>query len=228
MSRIGRGLALGLLLLTGLAEAAVRLEIANGNGIAGLASATGAWLEDEEFDVARLTDAHSFKYGQTFVLYRSGLRQEAEALAARLPVRGVLRQSGQLEPGIDIQLLLGRDFAHQVSTRRGGFRFPGQEEMPPGLDGTARIVVSNGNGTRGMASQVGALLRERGGNVVLMNDADNYDYRRSLLFYREGFREQAQALARSLPVDVRVTLDRDLVSGDLLLVVGHDFPQRGS
>ena len=197
------------------AQQPLRLELSNGNGTPGVTDEVLQWLADPGYSIARVSEAPTQRYGQTFILYRPGMRGAAESLAEKLPVKEVLRQTGVLAEDIDIRLLLGRDVAHRIA-----------QPPPPGeLDGRARIEVSNGNGVRGMAARMQAFLSDRGGRVVSIDNADRYDYERSILYYRPGSRAAAQALAAALPVlTVQLEQSEALAEGvDLRLVVGRDF-----
>lgn len=211
------------------AEATVRLEIANGNGMPGVAQEVARELNDNPFRVVRTGDAPTFKYGQTFILYRQGFAAQAELLAARLPVKGWLRQTGGLDDGVDMRLLLGRDYAYRLARARQPEPEPepapaqrGRERANAAAAGP-RLEVSNGNGVAGMASRVGSLLREHDYPVFSLTNAESYDYRRSVIYYRPGLRSEARELASILPVG-NIRLEQNSRQGaDLRLVIGEDF-----
>lgn len=98
-----------------------------------------------------------------------------------------------------------------------------EQAIDPGL----RIEVSNGNGINGMAARLREFLRYQGASVVRLTNADNFAHARSTVFYREGHRESAQALAAMFPSHV-ITLqasDRMLERVDARLLIGQDFAQ---
>lgn len=88
------------------------IEVSNGNGIAGLAYRTAAYLKMQGVaQPTRLTNHATFRQGQTEIQYREGFRAAAEGLQKRLgETTAVLRQSESLRTGTDVRLLLGRDF----------------------------------------------------------------------------------------------------------------------
>jgi hypothetical protein len=99
------------------------IEVSNGNGTAGLAYRTAAFLKAQGLaQPTRLTNHVSFRQGQTEIQYREGFRVAAEDLQKRLgETSAVLLQSGTLRPGTDVRLLLGRDFGDRpVKLARAG------------------------------------------------------------------------------------------------------------
>ncbi len=100
----------------------------------------------------------------------------------------------------------------------------------------ARIEVSNGAGRRWMAARSRAFLTSRGANVRWLTNAKHFSNMVSVIFHRKGFREQAEMLARLLPIrvrieaienqraDVRLKLGGDLLDFDrrLISIFGKD------
>ncbi len=100
----------------------------------------------------------------------------------------------------------------------------------------ARIEVSNGAGRRWMAARSRAFLTSRGANVRWLTNAKHFSNMVSVIFHRKGFREQAEMLARLLPIrvrieaienqraDVRLKLGGDLLDFDrrLISIFGRD------
>ncbi len=100
----------------------------------------------------------------------------------------------------------------------------------------ARIEVSNGAGRRWMAARSRAFLTSRGANVRWLTNAKHFSNMVSVIFHRKGFREQAEMLARLLPIrvrveaienqraDVRLKLGGDLLEFDrrLISIFGRD------
>jgi hypothetical protein len=62
------------------------------------------------------------------------------------------------------------------------------------------VLVANGSGTRGGASAVTAKLVPWAYATLPAADADRSDYPASVVYYREGFAEDARAIARQLGV----------------------------
>ncbi|OGB33003.1 MAG: hypothetical protein A3F78_21990 [Burkholderiales bacterium RIFCSPLOWO2_12_FULL_61_40] len=92
-----------------------RIEIANGNGINGLATALRGWLRTRGLEQKPLLrNALPFNTATTVVHYRAGYLEAAQALAERMPQRVTLAP----EPGgvadVDVRVVLGRDFLREM------------------------------------------------------------------------------------------------------------------
>lgn len=93
--------------------ASLRLEVANGNGVTGLARRTSRYLQDKGYAAARLTNQRPYRQAATEIHYRNGQQDQARELNALLrePVR--LVESARLKSGIGIRLVLGRDMVQR-------------------------------------------------------------------------------------------------------------------
>ena len=105
-----------------------------------------------------------------------------------------------------------------------------QEDDPgPALNylKSTAIEVSNGNGIAGMASRSADYLRSYGFTVGRITNAKYFNFNESIIFYREGYLQVAEELARLAPgvqdiekvdslgrpsIGVRILLGRDLVN----------------
>lgn len=87
----------------------VRLEVSNGNGVAGLARETSGQLQEIGYAKARLTNALSYRLPATEIQYRPGFELQARDLQASLREGIPLVASSQLRPDIQVRLLLGKD-----------------------------------------------------------------------------------------------------------------------
>ncbi len=92
-----------------------RIEIANGNGINGMATALRGWLRTRGLEQKPLLrNALPFNTATTVVHYRAGYLEAAQALAERMPQRVALAT----EPGgvadVDVRVVLGRDFLKEM------------------------------------------------------------------------------------------------------------------
>jgi hypothetical protein len=91
---------------------------------------------------------------------------------------------------------------------------------------SARIEVSNGNGVNGMARIVGNFLRAKGITGYRLTNADHFNYKQTVIYYRNGFFKQASQVKRLLPElsgtdhlmaanlsrePIRVLIGRDLI-----------------
>ncbi len=202
----------------------LNLVVENGNGVPGIARATSNWLQGEKLDIKRVGDAQSFDFAQTVIYYRPELAPYAREIAASLNLSCELQPSTELAEGADVRVVLGHDFASQVSVGGGGLAF---EETPSTdyLRGIIRLEVANGNGVNGMAARVREFLNSNGSNVVRISDADSWNYEKTVLYYRSGTRIAAEALARSLPLSSVELIEtpRLRAETDARLVIGSDF-----
>lgn len=87
----------------------VRLEVANGNGISGLARRTANELARFGFTPARLTNQPPYRLATTQIQYRPGLEPEVRRLQASLQRDVALVPTNDLRPGVGLRLALGKD-----------------------------------------------------------------------------------------------------------------------
>ncbi|NMG74346.1 tetratricopeptide repeat protein [Aromatoleum diolicum] len=85
-----------------------RYEIANGHGGEGLARRLAALLGKQGVARPRLTNQQPYNQPASYVEYRDGYRDAAEAFAARLPFRPTI-QAAASNMVVDVRLMLGRD-----------------------------------------------------------------------------------------------------------------------
>lgn len=91
------------------------LEIANGNGVRGLAQHVSRSLEQQGVATARLTNHKGFGVRNTELQYRVGYEAAAVNLLAALPAGIRLRQTTQLRTDIKVRLVLGKDMASRFA-----------------------------------------------------------------------------------------------------------------
>lgn len=100
---------------------AVRLEIANGNGVTGLARQISAQLREAGYGAVRFTNQKPFDQERTEIQFRPGFQRQAQGLQAALAGRGVLARSDSLAQDIHLRVVLGRDLTAAPATEaRGG------------------------------------------------------------------------------------------------------------
>jgi len=61
------------------------------------------------------------------------------------------------------------------------------------------IEISNGNGVRHMARNVGIYLNAKGFRATRLTNADNFNYPETKIYYRKGYRQDALRLAEDIP-----------------------------
>jgi tetratricopeptide (TPR) repeat protein len=90
-------------------DTSARLEIANGNGVTGMARRIKRVLGRQGIAVSRLTNARPFRQVDTIIEYRTGHAQHAEQLRDALRGHAVLVAAPSLATEADVRLVLGRD-----------------------------------------------------------------------------------------------------------------------
>ena len=87
-----------------------RIEIANGNGVTGMAARLGAFLRANGLvDRALLSNVPPFDVSTTVVHYRAGFRDAAQQIVTRAPYRMELAAEAGGAFNADIRVVLGRD-----------------------------------------------------------------------------------------------------------------------
>jgi tetratricopeptide (TPR) repeat protein len=99
----------------GLLTRNFKLEIANGNGVLGLAKRVAGRLVGTGVRTARLTNQRPFNQPTTEVQYREGYAAEAAAVAAKLQHPVQVKPNQDLASHIHVRLLLGKDALSDVA-----------------------------------------------------------------------------------------------------------------
>jgi hypothetical protein len=73
--------------------------------------------------------------------------------------------------------------------------------------GRTEVMVLNGNGRNGAAGDAADRVRGRGYRLGEVGNAPRSDYARSIVMFRDGFRGEAERLARDLRIKVVAPLD---------------------
>jgi tetratricopeptide (TPR) repeat protein len=101
------------------------IEISNGTGCNRMAARTASFLRSQGIAVARLTNADSFGYRTTLVLFRPGHEQEAFRVAALLPAP--VQPAPAEAQSADVRVVLGHDLAgfdRQLQAQEAGADVP--------------------------------------------------------------------------------------------------------
>jgi Tfp pilus assembly protein PilF len=102
-----------------------RIDVANGNGINGMARALRGQLRGIGVQVATISNWGNFNQPVTRVLYRDGYEQAARELADRLPVQAELVAVARLpRTDRDVVVVLGRDMRGYRATVSGWESMP--------------------------------------------------------------------------------------------------------
>ena len=103
---------------------------------------------------------------------------------------------------------------------------PAAEKKKPTVD------VSNGAGRDKLAARVRSYLQNKGLTVSYITNAASFDHRSTVIFYRQGYQDEATRYANSLPTaveieqsdklatDLRIRLGRDILPGDSAGLLG--------
>lgn len=92
-------------------EQPVGMEIANGNGVTGMALRLRSFLREKSLAKVRLTNERPFTRQETTIIYRPGFESSARELKRKLPWEVAMVESRQLRQGVDVRLVLGKDIA---------------------------------------------------------------------------------------------------------------------
>lgn len=95
-----------------------RLEIANGNGVTGLARKVRATLVQQGLPASHLINLKPYRTLETTIQYRSGFRDEALRLSQKLSKPSRLVSNDHLRSSADVQLVLGKDAASTLALFR--------------------------------------------------------------------------------------------------------------
>jgi tetratricopeptide (TPR) repeat protein len=101
-----------------------RVEIANGNGITGMARRIKLALARQGVAVSRLTNARPFNHPLTVIEYRLGHEQYAQQLRDALRGHAELKSAPTLAAKVDVRLILGKDAT-------GRLAWQGDVDAPP-------------------------------------------------------------------------------------------------
>ena len=71
--------------------------------------------------------------------------------------------------------------------------------ISPPVTQTLNIEISNGNGVRHMARNVGTYLNPKGFNTNRLTNADHFNYPKTRIYYRRGYEQDALRLANEIP-----------------------------
>lgn len=99
---------------------AKRIEVANGNGVAGMAKRVGSYLHEQGFIPPRLTNHRNFKQQYTEVQYVPGAESLARQVSGSFERPARLVAVPKLERQMPVRLVLGKDFNESQSIAKGG------------------------------------------------------------------------------------------------------------
>ena len=89
------------------------LEVANGNGVKGMARKVAAYLSGRGYRTTGVYDLRPFDKAETRIEYRRGYEAQARKLQSVLPGKAALAESDKLRG--EVRLVLGHDIKHNVA-----------------------------------------------------------------------------------------------------------------
>ncbi|MCX7187347.1 MAG: tetratricopeptide repeat protein [Methylophilales bacterium] len=92
-----------------------KIEVANGNGINGMAGKVGLYLIDKGFKKYRITNQKPFQTTVTQIQYRTGYLEAAQKLTVSLQAPTELIEKNDLRADISLRLLLGKDLSSRIA-----------------------------------------------------------------------------------------------------------------
>ena len=104
-----------------------------------------------------------------------------------------------------------RIFHRKLETEEKEGSLPDRADVAKRVDSmqwlqNVEIEISNGNGVRHMAKNVGAYLKKRGFKVVRLTNANHFNYRNGSIIYNKEYFDAAKAVAEEIPqmMDLRM------------------------
>lgn len=97
------------------AERALRLEVSNGNGVAGMAARVGRWLTAQGTPVDRLSNQPRFAQQRTTIQYGHGHEEAALHIARSLPANARADTLPMQGLRSDVRIVLGRDWVQTAA-----------------------------------------------------------------------------------------------------------------
>lgn len=110
--KIGDAVARTLLFQDPEEDETVRIEVLNGSGVQGLAGKVARRLREAGFEVARTDNAERFDYSSCCIIMHRARPRPVERLAKLLNCDDI-REGGEEHDGVDVTVIVGRDFGAQ-------------------------------------------------------------------------------------------------------------------
>ena len=87
-----------------------------------------------------------------------------------------------------------------------------------------KIVLLNGCGVKGIAARLKAFLEKKGFPVASTGNADNFKYKKSIVYYREAYKQKAIDIAHKIPgwQDMH-KMKPEGTDADISIVIGKDL-----
>lgn len=101
---------------------------------------------------------------------------------------------------------------------------PEKEQEPPPVDKAVyKVAVLNGNGKPGQAEKVAQQVRTAGWKVAVVENAPNFNYNDSLVFFRQNHQQAAQLLSKDIGISQVWPVKPEIKEAtELIVIVGRD------
>ena len=99
----------------GLATRAPKIQVANGNGVVGMARRVSHVLGKSGIAVSSLANERPYVQQETKILYRPGYEQTANLVRQALRGKAVLVQASQMAANADVRLVIGEEAISQLA-----------------------------------------------------------------------------------------------------------------
>ena len=99
----------------GLATRAAKIQVANGNGVVGMARRVSHVLGKSGIAVSSLANERPYVQQETKILYRAGYEQTANLVRQALRGEAVLVQASQMAANADVRLVIGEKAISQLA-----------------------------------------------------------------------------------------------------------------
>jgi tetratricopeptide (TPR) repeat protein len=97
-----------------------RVEVANGNGVRGMAKRIGGYMREQGFAAPRLTNHQTFSQNKTEIQYVAGSEDLARQIESTFGQSARLVKVASLERHAPVRVVLGKDFDEATVLARGG------------------------------------------------------------------------------------------------------------
>jgi lipoprotein NlpI len=91
--------------------------------------------------------------------------------------------------------------SRKAPEKEAGTVIQSPHERVPEATGAARIELSNGNGVRHMARDMGNYLKSKGYKVTRLTNASHFRHGKTTIYYCDGYQQEAEDVAREMPTD---------------------------
>ena len=159
-----------------------------------------------------------FSLGMTYVQMNEPMH------AGTLPGWGTEDGAYWIADENEIEMLFNSIFVRPAMPRSGfdlaeWFMQANKTEEEP-LHEDTKLIVLNGNGVAGAATEVADMLAEDAFCIVDIGDADRYDYPQSMIIYNGGAEAKAKLILQALPEAEVVLAEQDNADCDVIIIVG--------